>query len=155
MKKYLLLPLIFIYVACSKEQKALNELEGKWKFKEFSINGDSILYTEAWMEFEKCKLKKNLVLKNDDPCEGRLYIKYSPSQEFISDFTYQADENIDVINLDFTEDFLLDEMLVYERTESSMTLYYTSTSDGFTFGDQYFYYYGNSERTIKIILEKE
>jgi hypothetical protein len=57
------LALILVLSACSKEQQALNKLEGKWKYTKITVLGFAIDlaqlgYTDASIEFVKCDSNK-------------------------------------------------------------------------------------------------
>lgn len=63
MKKSMLLAIpaaMLLIVACSKDQKVVNQLEGKWKVTAETENGTAVpdsLFANSTYEFEKCKVK--------------------------------------------------------------------------------------------------
>jgi major membrane immunogen (membrane-anchored lipoprotein) len=65
--KLLLLPMaLLLLVACNKDQKVVNQLEGKWKVTGSSENGVAMpdsTFSNSYYEFEKCKIK-------DGACPG-------------------------------------------------------------------------------------
>ena len=65
--KLLLIPVaVLLLVACSKDQKVVNQLEGKWKVTASSENGVAMpdsTFANSYYEFEKCKIK-------DGACPG-------------------------------------------------------------------------------------
>jgi len=49
--------MLFVAAGCSKDQKAVKTLDGKWKL--MKVNGDALDADEVYtMEFSNCKLKK-------------------------------------------------------------------------------------------------
>ncbi len=78
------LALILLLSACSKEQQALNKLEGKWRYSKITVLGFSIDlaqlgYTDASIEFEKCDSKKTQL------CSGTINLSGSAPTVFTYD----------------------------------------------------------------------
>jgi len=76
------LALILVLSACSKEQQALNKLEGKWRYSKITVLGFSVDlaqlgYADASIEFVKCDSKKTQL------CSGSINLAASPTA-----FTY-------------------------------------------------------------------
>jgi hypothetical protein len=76
------LALILVLSACSKEQQALNKLEGKWKYTKITVLGFAIDlaqlgYTDASIEFVKCDSKQTQL------CTGVINLNGTPGA-----FTY-------------------------------------------------------------------
>ena len=65
--KLLLIPVaLMLLVACSKDQKVVNQLEGKWKVTASTENGvvmPASSFENSYYEFQKCKIK-------DGACPG-------------------------------------------------------------------------------------
>lgn len=76
------LALVLILSACSKEQQALNKLEGKWNYTKITVLGFAIDlaqlgYTNASIEFVKCDSKQTQL------CTGVINLNGTPAA-----FTY-------------------------------------------------------------------
>ena len=57
----LLLPVLFLITACSKDQKVVRQLDGTWKVTDVKENGASVNASEyegLKYSFEKCKVSK-------------------------------------------------------------------------------------------------
>ena len=80
----LLLPVLFLITACSKDQKVVRQLDGTWSVTDVKENGASVNKSEydgRKFNFEKCKVSKGA-------CNG------STSQQGITvAFTYKITED--------------------------------------------------------------
>lgn len=61
MKHWIPFLLIFFFsiTSCSKNQRQVNRIDGKWKVVEATINGNNSSVPDLIYEFEYCKLRKN------------------------------------------------------------------------------------------------
>lgn len=78
------LALILLLSACSKEQQALNKLEGKWRYSKITVLGFSIDlaqlgYADASIEFVKCESKQTQL------CTGVINLSGSAPAAFTYD----------------------------------------------------------------------
>lgn len=113
----LFLATVFVY-SCSKDQKAINNLEGDWKVASVTIDGvaDTADYSMDKYTFEKCKLRKG-------DCPGT-YTTIDPTKgEVASSFTYrfEGDGETLIMNVDFLGVTVSTTGSVIEQTDSKFS----------------------------------
>ncbi len=114
----------FLLIACSKDQKVVNSLEGNWKVSKSMVNGVALadsLFSGTTYSFEKCKVKK-------EDCSGTL----SEDGKSVP-FTYKISEKGEKFTMKFT---ILTETVetVADIKESDGKVFtYSYTEDGDTF----------------------
>ena len=110
---------LLIFTACSKDQKAVNNLEGTWTRTGLAYNGVVVVDSSSTTyTFEKCKVSK-------DDCPG----------EMISDgktlaFTYNFSEKGEKFTLTVLETTAVDKGCVVEQTDDTFIFKYTDASSG-------------------------
>lgn len=113
---------LVLLASCSKEQQAVNKVEGTWKAVKMTatLSGQSQevpLSTDLKLTFDKCKLKK------DEWCKGR-----STSGTDVSEFEYKFTNDGDDLVRRTVGGGDEQTMNVTDLTKSEMTLKYTDDS---------------------------
>jgi hypothetical protein len=108
---------LLIY-SCSKDQKAVNNLEGDWKVTSVTIDGvaDTADYSMDKYTFEKCKLRKG-------DCPGT-YTTIDPTKgEVSSSFTYSFEDDGEtlIMNIDFAGIPITTSGTVIDHTDSKFS----------------------------------
>jgi hypothetical protein len=111
------LAVLLIY-SCSKDQKAVNNLEGDWKVTSVTIDGvaDTADYSMDKYTFEKCKLSKG-------DCPGT-YTTVDPTKgEVASSFTYSFEDDGEtlIMNIDFLGTPITTTGKVIDHTDSKFS----------------------------------
>lgn len=92
---YFLLTTVLL-LSCSKQQRTVNKLSGRWEVKKAAITGVGELNTEQIFDFDQCRIRKN------NYCDFTLTDLNNNETTYGS---YLLDENGNTVTFLFTEGF--------------------------------------------------
>lgn len=124
----LVLAVALIVASCSKDQRAVKDLEGTWNATSYKVNGVETIGSGASlsMTFEKCKVKK-------ENCPGSSTITFGSLSE-TDQFTYKIYEKATKLDIDMTDaaDDDITGATITEVTDSRFAFNWTD-ADGDTY----------------------